>query len=282
MPSQYPPPPPATVYMQFDEAFGTTHYPAGEKHTVLTKRAATLCENTALTVEAHAGNFDDLCRIITADRIWKHVKLFVSPPIRWYVPYFPFARDDRRQTKEHGSELELAIELVRELDITIADPHSDVAGQLRYIPQESAVSCYRQHGLFDDSPLFAIPDAGATRKAMTWVNGSPWVQCLKKRDPATGKLSQFHCTQRDLEGSPVVIVDDICDGGGTFLGLASELKRCHAGPLTLAVTHGLFTKGTDILLQHFDRIYHFGTQTLKGPDRTIISYQELYETGERV
>lgn len=44
-----------------------------------------------------------------------------------------------------------------------------------------------------------------------------------------------------------LIVDDICDGGGTFIGLAEELKRKNAGKIYLAVSHGIFSKGIDKL-----------------------------------
>ena len=51
-----------------------------------------------------------------------------------------------------------------------------------------------------------------------------------------------------------LIVDHICDGGGTFIGLAEELKKKNAGKLFLAVSHGIFNKGFDDL-KCFDGIF---------------------------
>jgi ribose-phosphate pyrophosphokinase len=48
-------------------------------------------------------------------------------------------------------------------------------------------------------------------------------------------------------------VDDICDGGGTFIGLAALLKSHNAGHIVLIVSHGIFSKGFD--LAHIDAIY---------------------------
>jgi len=50
-------------------------------------------------------------------------------------------------------------------------------------------------------------------------------------------------------------VDDICDGGGTFIGLAKALKQKNAGNLYLAVSHGIFSKGFNELNKHFTKIF---------------------------
>jgi len=52
-----------------------------------------------------------------------------------------------------------------------------------------------------------------------------------------------------------LIVDDICDGGGTFLGLGEELKKKNAGPLFLAISHGIFSKGFDELVKVYEQIF---------------------------
>jgi ribose-phosphate pyrophosphokinase len=50
-------------------------------------------------------------------------------------------------------------------------------------------------------------------------------------------------------------VDDICDGGGTFIGLVDALKKKNAGDLYLAVSHGIFSKGFDELTGSFKTIF---------------------------
>jgi len=60
----------------------------------------------------------------------------------------------------------------------------------------------------------------------------------------------------NLEKMDCIIVDDICDGGGTFIGLAEELRRRNAASLYLYVTHGIFSKDADVkLLDHFAKVY---------------------------
>lgn len=263
-------------YVPFDDVFDVMRYPAGESHVSL--RPGVAAESIE-TIEAGARSFDDLAQIVTADRIMRRLGLSVE----WFVPYFPFARHDRRNHPGDGFELALAIEMVAELQIVIADPHSDVAGQLRHIEQADVVDAFRRAGVFDNDPVIVIPDAGAAKKAYGWAGeGATVVQALKRRDPATGALSGFAVLADDLDndlgGRPCIIVDDICDGGGTFLGLAAELRAIHAGPLTLAVTHGLFTKGLDDLLDVFDTIATFAP-TERDERVVAIPFIDLYTKG---
>lgn len=51
-----------------------------------------------------------------------------------------------------------------------------------------------------------------------------------------------------------IIVDDICDGGRTFIEISKALAGFD-GKLYLWVTHGIFSKGFDELSKHFERIY---------------------------
>jgi ribose-phosphate pyrophosphokinase len=83
------------------------------------------------------------------------------------------------------------------------------------------------------------------------------VYCNKKRDPETGKLDGFSIYDYDpnpnSNGTELLIVDDICDGGGTFVGLAKKLREAGAKKVHLFVTHGIFSKG--VPLEGIDTIY---------------------------
>ncbi len=261
------------AYLHISKLFDITSYPTGETHQELRYIAEV---QDGDVIEAPAHTFESLLYTVVADRILKRANIHVH----WFVPYFPFARDDRRQTWRHGSELELAMELVEPLSITIADPHSDVSGQIKHIPQSVSVRCFRDMGAFKGNPLIVIPDAGATKKVHTWGFRSETLQCLKTRDTATGRLSGFKVLADELGGRDCIIVDDICDGGGTFWGLAVELKAKGAGSLTLAVTHGLFTKGTSELRSVFDEIYTFSNE--EEQDLITASFETLYNAGEKI
>ncbi len=274
--------PASPSYFTFNAVFEITQYPAGERH-VRVRDGATI--SSLATVEANAHNFDDLGIILTADRILRRL----SVEVEWFIPYFPFARHDRRNDRLDGIELELALEVVAELNIVIADPHSEVSARLPHFAQSEVVRRFEHAGLFATNPVVIIPDAGAAKKAYNWTGGRDVVQAIKHRDPATGELSGFGVLTDDLGGRPCIIIDDICDGGGTFLGLAKELQAKNAGPLTLAVTHGLFTKGTASLAESFAAIACLA-RTAVGPASDTASaelegvitipFSDLYIKGE--
>ena len=50
-------------------------------------------------------------------------------------------------------------------------------------------------------------------------------------------------------------IDDICDGGQTFISLAQSLKKQGAAEIFLYVTHGIFSKGLDQLKTCIQHIY---------------------------
>lgn len=77
--------------------------------------------------------------------------------------------------------------------------------------------------------------------------------CAKRRDPATGKLSGFEVPHLGDSGEPVLIVDDICDGGGTFLGIAGHIPE--GIPLALYTTHGIYSRGLGDLSKRFSPIF---------------------------
>ena len=265
-----------TSYYGFSHLFTRLRYPAGELHISLQCEWNDLPED--LVIEMRCQSFDDLGMLLTADRLLKEHKRKPT----WFVPYFPFARQDRRTDDRSGFELAVALDLVRDIDIVIADPHSDVAGLLPHIPQERVVAAFVHVNAlgapFAQTPMIVIPDKGATNKAMTWIGGSAYIQGEKHRDPSTGKLSGFSVPDHDLMDCPCVIVDDICDGGGTFIGLAKKLKEKGAGSLTLAVTHGLFTKGMAALNAYFDHVYTFSYHDETPSGVVYASFEDLWNT----
>ena len=60
-----------------------------------------------------------------------------------------------------------------------------------------------------------------------------------------------------IKGKNVLILDDICDGGGTFMLAGKELLKYKPNNLGLCITHGIFSKGVDTLKEVFDEIYAY-------------------------
>lgn len=185
------------------------------------------------------------------------------PRIQLLLPYFPAARQDRVATAGEALSVKVYADMLNAFDlhrVHIFDPHSEVTPALLRACQVKNNHEFIQQVVqqIDEAPILIAPDGGALKKVYRLaaaLGGLPVVECSKIRDTCTGQLSSFRAYTDDLAGQTCLLVDDICDGGRTFLGLAKELKRKGAGKLYLAVSHGIFSHGFAELLQHFEGIF---------------------------
>ena len=98
--------------------------------------------------------------------------------------------------------------------------------------------------------LVFYPDEGALKRYSN-IYGFiiPYCSATKVRDHLTGNITSMHVStdETHLHAKRILMVDDICDGGQTFIMLANEFKRKGALEVNLFVTHGIFSKGTEVL-----------------------------------
>ena len=214
----------------------------------------------AVYVTHRINSFNDLGLLSIAIDALQRMKI---KEIHIYMPYFPGARQDRVMVEGESLTVKVYADIINGYgvdSVAIFDPHSDVTPALlnncNTIQNYSFVRSVIKNILEDF--ILISPDAGATKKIFklaTELGIENILECGKKRDILTGKLSGFTVPKEDLENKPCLIVDDICDGGGTFLGLGSELKKKNAGNLYLAISHGIFSRGQDSLKEIFQHIY---------------------------
>ncbi len=286
------------LFYDYDQLFSLRQYPSGETRLLFGENynkasaqhiiSAMKTEGHVITA-AHVRTWADLMNVIVAEGILRHLHPGSRANRTWFIPFLPFARDDRRDAPEQGNELQLAIELLRTRlpNVAILDPHSDVAGQLAHIPQRSVVNLYRLKGWIKPETVIVVPDQGAIKKAQTWLGEQPYVIGDKSRSTEDGTLTLRGLLPGSVEPGAladawVAFVDDICDGAGTFLGLAEFVKEYRPRRMDLLTTHGLYTKGTEGLRAVFNNI---GTLT-PGPHVTSgvarATYRELFDIAEFV
>lgn len=175
------------------------------------------------------------------------------------VPYLPYSRQDRVCSVGEAFSLKVIGNLINAMQfdrVYTWDAHSDVSNMcIRNLLNKTPNNLYGKfvkelHDNGDIDTLVA-PDAGSTPKinAMSYAYNIPVLQGHKKRDPETGSLTGFGYNGV-ASFKNLLIVDDICDGGGTFIGLTKELLAGGASSVSLLVTHGFFSKGVDILLDN--------------------------------
>jgi ribose-phosphate pyrophosphokinase len=256
-------------------------FPDGQPHLKLD--VSKKYENTeGVRILARLANPSDVfTALIAKDALesigFEHIELTVS--------YLMAARMDRQMTDGEPFSLRVLAAILNQANfkkITIFDPHSDVSTALllrsKAIGNEAFVKdCiedFMKNTEGGDDYYLISPDAGALKKihkVAQYVNAPRVAECMKMRDVKTGNLSGFKTMESDFEGKTCFIVDDICDGGGTFIGLAALLKQHNAGKIVLIVSHGIFSKGFD--LANIDAIYT--TNSFKDFDTNALSVKEI-------
>ncbi|NAS30030.1 ribose-phosphate diphosphokinase [Flavobacteriaceae bacterium R38] len=201
--------------------------------------------------------------------------------IEVFIPYFPAARQDRVMIKGEALSVKIYADIINAQNyskVFIFDPHSEVTPAL--LNNVNVIQNYefvkKCLASINEEILLISPDGGALKKiykVSEHLGGVDVIECSKKRDVKTGILSGFRVYEDDLQGKHCAIIDDICDGGGTFLGLAKALKEKNAGNLSLIVSHGIFSKGFDDLEKVFNSI--FTTNSFQNINNNKITQIEL-------
>ncbi|MBJ2123813.1 ribose-phosphate diphosphokinase [Flavobacterium sp. IB48] len=236
--------------------FQSFTFSGGEPHI---KIAPDFDANEKVTITHRLNSFNDLGLLcVTVDALRRmDVKI-----IDLFIPYFPAARQDRVMIPGEPLSVKVYADIINAMQLNkvfVFDAHSEVTPALlnnsTVIPNYTFIK--EVLNKIGENVKLISPDGGALKKiykVSEFLGGVEVVECSKSRDVKTGKLSGFKVYNDDLQGMDCLIVDDICDGGGTFVGLAEELKKKNAGKLYLAVSHGIFNKGFEVL-NCFDGIF---------------------------
>lgn len=194
--------------------------------------------------------------------------------ITLFMPYVPYARQDRVCNKGESLSIKVFSNLINAQKynkvITI-DNHSDVStaildncknlGVVDWYNPDRVTSIRNdavERGLSQHHIAVVSPDAGSLKKCISFSKawgGLEVIRADKIRDTKTGDIIATEVYCDDLQGKSVVIIDDICDGGRTFIEIAKVLQRKNVGDVYLMVTHGIFSQGFGELSKYFKRIY---------------------------
>ena len=188
----------------------------------------------------------------------------MSIPMALDLPYVPYSRQDRVCAEGDAFGLKVFADQINALNfnsVVIFDSHSDVAPALinNCIHRESKDLFVLNLRFLKNYSHLVSPDAGAYKKvnSIASLENIPVIPALKTRDTATGRLSNTILVTDGVENpSRLLVIDDLCDGGYTFILLGKELKKVFPDtPVDLYVSNGIFSKGADELKFYYDNIY---------------------------
>lgn len=176
------------------------------------------------------------------------------------LPYLPYARQDRRCNPGEAAGAKVFAAQINALgckSVVITDPHSEVIAQLINGAQVADQCEVFGHLNFADYVIVA-PDLGALKKAekfAEYVGARGVIAFHKVRDMATGNIIRHEIIGTCGFGEKFLVLDDLCDGGRTFVGVAEKLRQMKPERLELAVTHGIFSYGQEVVTDVYDKVY---------------------------
>lgn len=233
-------------------------FPAGEVSIKLNNNYGYFEYGGENTILARIQNSDDLFKLaLLKDALGRMDK----NPINLFLPYVPYARQDRVCDKGEAFSLKVFANFLNSLQfnkVTAVDPHSLVSEALidrvKVITQLDVINKNLEFSKRAAGCMLISPDAGANKKTAevaAFFNHSSFVRADKLRDLTNGKIKETIVYFDNFYGRDVCILDDLVEKGGTFLLLAQELKKKSCGKVILYVTHGVFGgKEKDSVIQN--------------------------------
>lgn len=171
------------------------------------------------------------------------------------IEYCPYARQDKPISNLTTFALFPFVNLLKSLkfvSLTVLDPHNENLFESMRFDVVPPTAYVKEVMRTLNADIICYPDQGAYKKYHDLYKNiftARTIRGFKHRDPGTGEITELAIRAEGVpcEDKDILIVDDICDGGSTFVKVAKCLKMWKPRSISLFVTYGLFTKGTKIL-----------------------------------
>lgn len=223
-------------------------------------RLTSYSDNRAETAQKLAANFYSLRLLVSAvNGVSGHIRLGLD------LPYLPYSRADRRFVPGDCYGLDVMRKSLGWFSgVRTYDIHNTVPVKWDMTITNVAPTMFHRQAIedfarFHNRQRITVlwPDEGAAKRYrlpdQVGVVKIQQLNATKKRNVTTGEFEGFTVPERKkFDNDCVLVIDDICDGGGTFLGVTGNLYWKDLG---LCVTHGIFSQGFDKLNGRFSRIY---------------------------
>ena len=251
--------------------FKVNRFPDGQQSVTIETDMAHLAAKHSGHVKIYSrlNTFRDLELIICATAALRNTGI---QSLSLYTPYFMGARSDRRFTEGDANYLKQVICPIINAQkyeaVIVLDPHSDVLeaclDNFEKIDNhgivKSALTDIDNKNDAQNRIVLVSPDAGAYKKIFDVAQKfgiRKIITATKVRDIKTGKILHTEIPVLDQhEDLKYVIVDDICDGGRTFIELAKAIHDSRpTAEVYLVVAHGIFSNSFYELSKHIKKVY---------------------------
>jgi ribose-phosphate pyrophosphokinase len=246
--------------------FKVIPFPDGQQSIKITEVPEDFSHSDSVEILSRMNSFRDVEVIICAAKALRGLEV---NDVSLFIPYCIGGRSDRKFEEGSINYIKEVIAPIINLQnfskVTVMDPHSDVL--------EACINNFAKESNFElvdfalahlggnpDTYTLVSPDAGAMKKVYAVSEHTKIrdiIVASKVRDTSTGKI-----VYTDVPVTPIhsqkefIIVDDICDGGRTFVEIAKNIReKFPDAKVYLIVTHGIFSAGYHELAKYFTGIF---------------------------
>lgn len=203
------------------------------------------------------------------------------------IPYFGFARQDRKDRPRISIAAKLVANLLQVAGVTrviTMDIHADQIQGFFDIPVDNLYASkifvpYIQSLNLKD-PIMASPDAGGTRRASSYAKMLGTVFCICHKQRSKPNEIEKMLLIGDVQDRDVILIDDIIDTAGTISRAGQLLKDNGARSVRAFATHAIFSGSAMERIDNsvFDEVVVTDTIPLKNPSKKIhvLSTAELF------
>ncbi len=170
------------------------------------------------------------------------------------IPYYGYARQDRKSSSRvpiSASDVALLLETAGIDRVLTIDLH---CGQIQGFFHNAPVDNLYAASVFIpriieknlNKVVVVSPDAGGVERANKFLNSlvkkgiNAEMAIISKQRASAGVVNSMHLIG-DVKGADTIIIDDICDTGGTLVKAAQLLKDNGANQVFAIITHGVFS-----------------------------------------
>ncbi|MGO8951224.1 MAG: ribose-phosphate diphosphokinase [Ktedonobacterales bacterium] len=188
--------------------------------------------------------FADACRRAAASRITA------------VVPYFGYARADKRRGRREAITASLVAELIQVAGIDhvlTVDAHTDQLEGFFHVPMDDLTAApelsARVAAELPPGVVVVSPDGGRVPMATEYARRLDTSVAVLYKRRMSGRETEVTHVVGDVQDRACLLVDDIIATGGTLSGAIEALLAAGARPdITIAATHGLFVSGAEARL----------------------------------
>jgi len=164
------------------------------------------------------------------------------------IPYFGYARSDKKDRPRVPITAKLVSNLITKAGahrVLTVDLHASQIQGFFDIPVDHLYAAPIVVDYFNENPIenliVVAPDTGGAERARAYAKrlNAGLALCDKRRERANE--ADVMNIVGDVRGKNCLIIDDMCDTGGTICKVAEALHKAGANEINACFTHGVFS-----------------------------------------